>query len=185
MKKGNKPGKGRKRISEIHYYLNIARVVAARSTCLRRNFGAVIVRDKQIISTGYGGAPRDTANCNEIGICVRQKLGAARGEHYEWCRAVHAEQNAIIHASRTLTMGANLYLVGLDYETQNIISDAEPCHICKRMIINAGIKKVFIMTGEKQFRQIEVKKWVDNNLGEVKKIKGKWTFAMPEGYGYR
>jgi len=81
-------------------------------------------------------------------------------------------------------MGANLYLVGLDYETQNIISDAEPCHICKRMIINAGIKKVFIMATEKEFRQIEVKKWINSNLGEIKKIKGKWTFVMPEGYGY-
>jgi dCMP deaminase len=185
MRREYRPVKGRKRISEIKYYLGIARVVAARSTCLRRNFGAVIVREKQIVSTGYGGAPRGTANCNEMGICVRQMLGAAKGEHYEWCRAVHAEQNAIIHASRYLTMGANLYLVGLDYETQDIVSDAEPCHICKRMIINAGITKVYILSGEKEFRKIDViKEWIKKNLGEIKRVRGKWVPVMPQGYSY-
>lgn len=184
MRKEYKPIKGRKRVSEIQYYLKIARVVAARSTCLRRNFGAVIVRDKQIVSTRYGGAPRGTANCNEIGICVRQMLRAPRGEHYEWCRAVHAEQNAIIHASRMLSIGANLYLVGLDYETQKIITDAEPCHICKRMIINAGIGRVFIMTGENESKKFEVKEWANQNLGEIKRVKGRWVPVMPKGYGY-
>jgi len=184
MDRPNKSFKGHKRISEKLYYLNIAREVATRSTCLRRNFGAVIVKNKQIMSTGYGGAPRETENCDEIGICVRQILGASKGEHYEWCRAVHAEQNAIIHASRTNTMGATLYLVGLDYTTKKIISDAEPCQICKRLIINAGINEVIIMIGDKEFRKMKVKIWVKSNLGEIKKVKKSWMPVKSTGYGY-
>ena len=179
-----RPIRGRKRVSEEQYYLNTARVVATRSTCLRRNFGAVIVKNRQIISTGYGGAPRGTENCNEVGICVRQILGASKGEHYEWCRAVHAEQNAIIHASRSDTLGATLYLVGVDYETQRVMPDTEPCQICKRLIINAGIETVFMMTSDTEFRKINVKEWVENNLGEIKKVKGKWIPVEPKGYGY-
>lgn len=96
------------------YYLDMAEQSALMSTCLRRNFGAVIVKHDQVIATGYGGAPRGTPHCIEVGFCYRGELGARPGEHYEFCRGVHAEQNAIIQAPRLDMLGAVLYLVGLD-----------------------------------------------------------------------
>ena len=95
-----------------NYYLDIAETVAERGTCLRRNFGAIIVNKDQIISTGYVGAPRGRRNCIDLGYCVRESLQIPRGERYELCRSVHAEANAIIHASRNDTLGGTLYLVG-------------------------------------------------------------------------
>jgi len=171
-----------KRISKSQYYLNIAKEVARRSTCLRRHYGAVIVSNDQIISTGYAGAPRKTANCTEIGSCIRIKLRIRRGEHYEWCRAVHAEMNAIIHASRFDMIGATLYLVGVSPESSAVIKGAEPCRICKRMIINAGIEKAVIQTSPEQYRVEEVGDWIKNNLGDFKKVKGKLVPVMPRGY---
>ena len=88
------------RISKENYYLDIAQTVAERSTCLRRKFGAIIVKDDVIVSTGYNGAPRGRKNCNEINFCIREKLNIPRGERYEMCRSVHAEANAIIAAAR-------------------------------------------------------------------------------------
>ena len=170
------------RISKDEYYLNIAREVTKRSTCLRRRFGAVIVKEDQIISTGYGGAPRKTKNCLDIGMCVRNKFNVKKGEHYEWCRAVHAEQNAIIHSSRLDLLDSTLYLVGVDAETNDVLSDAEPCKICKRMIINAGIKLVKILTKENNIKKIHVKEWVENDIGEIKLEDGKWVPVMKEGY---
>jgi len=170
------------RVSEDQYYLNIAREVAARATCLRRRFGAVIVKNKQIISTGYCGAPRGTINCSDVGQCLREQLGARKGEHYEWCRSVHGEANAIIHASRLDMMGATLYLFGIDARTGQVVADAEPCRMCKRMIINAGIEQVVIQAGEGQIRRVQVQTWIDNSLGEYRVVDGVMTPVRPEGY---
>jgi len=170
------------RVSEDQYYLNIAREVAGRATCLRRKFGAVIVKNKQIISTGYCGAPRGTANCCDVGLCLREELGARKGEHYEWCRSVHGEANAIIHASRLDMLGATLYLVGLEASSGAIVADAEPCRMCKRMIINAGLEDVAIQSGERAIRRVAVAEWVRGNLGELEERDGRLVPLRPEGY---
>lgn len=132
------------RRDKTNYYLDMAQVALERGTCLRRNFGAVIVKNDVIVSTGYTGAPRGRANCIDIGTCVRQKMGIPRGERYEFCRSVHAEANAIIAAPREQMLGATLYLVGRDMSTGEIMRDANSCTMCKRMIINAGISQVII-----------------------------------------
>ncbi|MFA5137908.1 MAG: dCMP deaminase family protein [Elusimicrobiota bacterium] len=170
------------RITKHEYYLNIAKEVARRSTCLRRHYGAVIVNNDQIVSTGYAGSPRGTANCSEIGTCLRIQLHAKRGEHYEWCRAVHAEQNAIIHASRFDMIGATLYLVGVSPSTSHIIKGAEPCKICKRMIINSGIARVIVLNPSSSLRVESVKGWIRGNMGDFKKVRGKLIPVMPRGY---
>lgn len=131
-----------KRINKAEYYLNIAKDVCKRGTCLRRNYGAVIVKNDEIIATGYTGAPRMRKNCCEIGTCVRQKLNVPRGERYELCRSVHAEMNAIISAARKDMIGATLYLYGEDAETGSPVRSPAPCAMCKRMIINSGIEKI-------------------------------------------
>jgi dCMP deaminase len=171
-----------RRIAEDQYYLNIAREVAGRATCLRRKFGAVIVKNKQIISTGYCGAARGTSNCSDVGVCLREELGAKRGEHYEWCRSVHGEANAIIHASRFDMMGGTLYLVGIEANSEAIVAEAEPCRMCKRLIINAGIERVIIQTGKKRMRKVAVQEWIDEDLGDFKKVKGRLVPVRPEGY---
>jgi len=170
------------RVSEDQYYANIAREVAGRATCLRRKFGAVIVKNKQIISTGYCGAPRGTANCCDMGTCLREELGARRGEHYEWCRSVHGEANAIIHASRLDMMGATLYLVGLEASDGSIVADAEPCRMCKRMIINAGIEEVLVQGGQGSLVRFKVADWARTNLGELREENGRLVPVRPEGY---
>jgi dCMP deaminase len=170
------------RVSEDQYYLNIAREVAGRATCLRRKFGAVLVKNKQIISTGYCGAPRGTANCCDLGRCLREELGARKGEHYEWCRSVHGEANAIIHASRLEMMGGTLYLVGLEAGSGAIVEDAEPCRMCKRMIINAGIEEVVVQAGAGTIRRLAVSDWARNNLGELREEDGRLVPVRPEGY---
>jgi dCMP deaminase len=161
------------------YYLNIAEQVAMRSTCLRRCYGAVIVNDDQIIATGYGGAPRKTPNCCEIGFCYRTAIGARKGENYEFCRAVHAEQNAIIQASRQDMKDATLYLVGLDTLTKELLSDTEPCRICKRIIVNAGIKFVIARQGKQKTKKFSVNEWLKNNLWELKNHKGHLAPSEP------
>jgi dCMP deaminase len=170
------------RLSEDQYYLNIAREVAGRATCLRRKFGAVIVKNKQIISTGYCGAPRGTANCCDLGVCLREELGARKGEHYEWCRSVHGEANAIIHASRLDMIGATLYLVGLDAQSGECVEDAEPCRMCKRMIINAGIEEVVVQGGPAGMRKLRAGDWARDNLGELREVDGRLVPVRPEGY---
>jgi len=171
-----------KRISKPNYYLNIAREVSRRSTCIRRNYGAVIVNNDQIVSTGYAGAPRKTANCIEVGNCLRNELGAKPGEHYEWCRSIHAEQNAIIHASRFDMLGATLYLCGTSPATGAVIKGAAACKICRRMIVNAGIETVITQTSPSRFRTEKVKDWIKANLGDFKKVKGKLVPVMSRGY---
>ena len=170
------------RVSADQYYLNIAHEVAGRATCLRRKFGAVIVKSQQIVSTGYCGSPRGTVNCSDVGFCLRDELGAKKGEHYEWCRSVHGEANAIIHASRFDMIGATLYLIGLEAQTGEIVADAEPCRMCKRMIINAGIESVVVQIDGGAVRQFKVADWAADNLGEYRKIKGKMVALRPEGY---
>lgn len=164
------------RVSKDEYYLNIAKEVSQRSTCLRRKYGAVIVQSDQIISTGYCGAPRGTKNCIDINFCLREKFNAKRGEHYELCRSVHAEQNAIIHSKRLDMLNAKIYLIGVDVKSNEVMLDAEPCKLCKRMIINAGITKVITYEAKKKIKIIDVEKeWIRKNMGEVKKVKGVWV----------
>ena len=127
------------RISKDNYYLDIAETVIGRATCLRRCYGAIIVKNDEIISTGYNGAPRGRRNCVDLGRCAREAMQVPRGERYELCRSVHAEANAIISASRERMIGASLYLAGKDALTGEILSDATSCAMCRRMIINAGL----------------------------------------------
>ena len=151
------------RRDKINYYLDIAQVVAERGTCLRRNYGAIIVKNDEIISTGYVGAPRGRKNCSDLGVCIRQQLGIPRGERYEMCRSVHAEANAIISAKRSDMIGATLYLVGLEVETGKIVANSSSCAMCKRMVINAGIETVIVRDTETEFREIAVQDWIDND----------------------
>lgn len=150
------------RISTHAYYLNIAKAVSLRSTCLRRKYGAVIVRDDIIVSTGYNGAPRGTDNCCDTGECLRKKLNIPSGERYELCRSVHAEQNAIIAASHHDTAGATLYLAGVDADSGDLIDAPDCCMMCKRVIINAGIAEVIFLNGDGTHRSIKVQDWVTN-----------------------
>ncbi len=151
------------RVDKTNYYLDIAQTVAARGTCLRRNFGAIIVKNDQIVSTGYVGAPRGRQNCSDLGFCTREKLNIPRGERYELCRSVHAEANAIIHAPRTEMLDAALYLVGIEYNSGEYVQNANPCSMCKRMIINAGIAKVIVRDTREEYRVIDVQDWIDND----------------------
>ena len=143
-----------------NYYLDIAETVAERGTCLRRNFGAIIVNKDQIISTGYVGAPRGRRNCIDLGYCVRESLQIPRGERYELCRSVHAEANAIISASRRDMVGGTLYLVGRDARTGELLGDATSCSMCRRMVINAGLKEVVIRRTATEFDVVDVQDWV-------------------------
>ena len=148
------------RTSKQNYYLDIADAVLERSTCLRRKYGAIIVRNDEIISTG---APRGRRNCSDLGGCMREKLGIPSGERYELCRSVHAEANAIISASRRDMIGATIYLVGRSAKTGELLSDAMSCSMCKRQIINAGISRVFIRDDHDNYRVIDVSKWIEND----------------------
>ena len=139
------------RTDKQNYYLDIADSVLERSTCLRRKYGAIIVRNDEIISTGYNGAPRGRRNCSDIGECTREKLHIPSGERYELCRSVHAEANAII------------YLVGRDALTNELLPNAMSCSMCKRQIINAGIEKVVIRSTPTEYRTIDVQEWIDND----------------------
>ena len=151
------------RIDKTNYYLDIAQTVLERSTCRRRHYGAIIVRNDEIIATGYNGAPRGRINCDELGYCVREQLAIPSGERYELCRSVHAEANAIISASRQDMIGASLYLVGRDAATNELLSDAMSCSMCKRQIINAGIDRVIIRITPTEYRTIPVSDWVEND----------------------
>ena len=151
------------RKDRINYYLDIAETVTERSTCIRRQWGAVIVKNDEIISTGYNGAPRGRKNCTDVGTCIREKLQVPRGERYELCRSVHAEQNAIISASRRDTIGATLYIVGVDAKTREYVEKSMPCAMCKRTIINSGIEKVIIRDTKEEYREIDVQEFIDND----------------------
>lgn len=146
-----------------NYYLDIAGTVAERGTCLRRNYGSIIVKNDEIISTGYTGAPRGRVNCMDLGTCRRVSLNVPRGERYEMCRSVHSEANAIISAPRRDMIGATLYLVGTDCETGALVSDACSCAMCKRMIINSGIDKVVIRNTADNYTVVNVSDWIEND----------------------
>ena len=143
--------------------LDIAETVAERGTCLRRNFGAIIVHNDEIVSTGYNGAPRGRKNCIDMGVCIREKLGIPRGERYEICRSVHAEANAIISAARRDMIGSTLYLVGKDAKTGEYVENASSCSMCKRQIINAGIARVVIRLNKNAFISVAVSAWIEQD----------------------
>jgi len=123
-----------KRRDKINYYLDLAEVVAERSTCIRKQYGCIIVKNDEVKSTGYNGAPRGCANCIDLNVCIRDELNIPRGERYEACRAIHSESNAT------------------------------SCKMCKRIIINAGIKQVIVRDTKDTYRIIDVQSWIDNNL---------------------
>ena len=152
-----------KRTDKINYYLDIADTVLKRSTCLRRKYGAIIVRNDEIISTGYNGAPRGRKNCTDMNSCMREKLCIPSGERYELCRSVHAEANAIISASRRDMIGATIYLVGRDAKTNELLSNTTSCSMCKRLVINAVIAQIIIRNSETEFTLVPVSDWVEND----------------------
>ena len=151
------------RMSKDKYYLNIADAVLDRSTCLRRKYGAIIVKNDEILSTGYNGAPRGRVNCSELGYCNREQLNIPSGQRYELCRSVHAEANAILSAARRDMLGGTLYLVGRDAKTHELLEETMPCSMCKRLIINAGITQVVVRTGSESHKVIHVRDWVFND----------------------
>ena len=151
------------RVSKKNYYLDIAETVLERATCLRRVYGAIIVKNDEIISTGYNGSPRGRKNCVDLGYCTREALRVPRGERYELCRSVHAEANAIISAARRDTVGSTLYLVGHNAQTGELLGDATSCPMCRRMIINAGINEVVIRSTEEEFDIVPVQTWIDED----------------------
>ncbi len=148
------------RISKENYYLDIAETVLERATCLRRVYGAIIVKNDEIISTGYNGAPRGRRNCVDMGFCTREAMRVPRGQRYELCRSVHAEANAIISASRRDMVGSTLYLVGKDAQTGQLLEDATSCAMCRRQVINAGIRQVVIRKTKTEFEVVDVQDWV-------------------------
>ena len=148
------------RIDKESYYLDIAETVLERSTCSRSHSGALIVRNDEIVSTGYNGAPRGRSNCIDLGYCIRERLGIPAGERYELCRSVHAEANAIISASRRDMAGGTIYLVGRNAATGELLNDATSCLMCRRMIINAGLDRVVIRRTETEFEVVPVEAWI-------------------------
>ena len=151
------------RLSKENYYLDIAETVLERATCLRRVYGAIIVKNDEIISTGYNGAPRGRRNCVDMGYCTREAMKIPRGERYELCRSVHAEANAIISAERRDMVGGDIYLVGKDARTGELLGDATSCAMCRRLVINAGLKRIIIRRTKEEFEIVDVQEWVDND----------------------
>lgn len=151
------------RIGKDNYYLDICETVLERGTCIRRNFAAIIVKNDEIIATGYTGAPRGRKNCCDLGYCKREHLNVPRGTRYELCRSVHAEQNAIISSRRQDMIGSTMYLVGKEHKTGEYVHNASPCALCKRFIINSGIEKVIIRDTKDLYRDINVTEWIEND----------------------
>ncbi len=157
------------RRSKINYYLDIAQTVTERGTCLRRKFGAIIVKDDVIVSTGYAGAPRGRQNCCDLKFCLREQMSIPRGERYELCRSVHAEANAIIAAPRDRMLGADLYLACIDAKTGELVPGTSSCQMCKRLVINAGIARVIVRDTKDEYSIYNVADWVENDdsLGQI------------------
>ena len=154
-----------KRVDKINYYLDIAEAVAERGTCLRKNFGCIIVKNDEIISTGYTGAPRGRVNCIDLGYCTKKKIFPdVKHGGYDACRSVHAEQNAIISASRKDMIDSTLYLVGIRKESGEYEEGANSCQMCRKLIINAGIKEVIVRIKNKEtYLKIDVNDWIKND----------------------
>lgn len=140
LEDARRPEKASGRISKDEYYLRIAEAVLQRSTCLRRKYGAVIVQNDVIVSTGYNGSPRGMKNCCDTGLCEREKHNVPKGERYELCVAIHAEDNAISAAGRDKCLGSTLYICGM--EMDGSYAKPDPCLMCNRKILNSGISKV-------------------------------------------
>ncbi len=152
------------RIDKTNYYLDIAGTVLERSTCMRRHYGAIIVQDDEIVSSGYNGAPRGRRNCGDLGYCAREALNIPSGERYELCRSVHAEANAIISAPRREVLGATLYMACKDPATGELIPGSTSCSMCRRLIINAGIARVVIRDTAEQYRVVDVEReWIERD----------------------
>lgn len=151
------------RVDKINYYLDIAEMVCERGTCLRNNYGSVIVKNDEIISTGYNGAPRGRKNCDDLGFCYREQMDIPRGERYELCRSVHAEQNAIISASRNELIDADLYMVGINAKTGEIEPKSTSCMMCKRVVINSGIKRVIVREPDNKYTIYNVEDWISDD----------------------
>ena len=156
-----------KRVDKHNYYLDMAETVLERATCLRRKYGAVIVKNDEVIATGYNGAPRGRENCTDLDFCAREKLNIKQGQNYELCRSVHAEQNAIISAARRDTKGATMYMVGIDAKTGEVLDHIDSCIMCKRVVINAGIERVIVKdkSSEEGYKIYDVNDWI--NFDEV------------------
>ena len=152
------------RIDKKNYYLDIAGTVLERSTCQRRHYGAIIVQNDEIVSSGYNGAPRGRKNCGDLGYCAREAMNIPSGQRYELCRSVHAEANAIISAPRREVLGATLYMVCKDPETGELIPGSTSCSMCRRLIINAGIARVVIRDTPTDYRVVDVEaEWIDRD----------------------
>ena len=151
------------RVTKENYYLDIAQTVSERSTCLRKRYGAIIVKNDVIISTGYNGAPRGRKNCSDLMFCQREKLQIPRGERYELCRSVHSEANAIIAAARENMLGASLYMCCTDPKDGSVVPDTNSCMMCKKLILNAGIAKVYIRDTADSYRVIDTLDWITDD----------------------
>ena len=152
------------RVDKINYYLDIAETVASRSTCLRKKYGSVIVKNDEIISTGYNGAPRGRQNCINLGYCIKKKMFPdVRHSGYDACRSVHAEQNAILSVSRKDMIESDLYLVGYRTEENRYEENYSPCLMCRKLIINSGIKRVIIRISKKDYKIIDVNEWIEKD----------------------
>lgn len=161
------------RVNKINYYLDIAETVAERSTCLRKGYGCIIVKNDEIIATGYSGAPRGRKNCIDLGFCCKKKLfPEIHHGGFDACRSVHAEQNAMLSASRDKMIGSTLYLVGVRRDTKDYEEGASPCQMCRKLIINAGIDTVYARIDKENFEKYDVNDWIlDDDL-----LKGKMTY---------
>ena len=153
-----------KRVDKINYYLDIAETVSERGTCLRKDYGCIIVKNDEIISTGYSGAPRGRTNCIDLGYCIKKKLypDVHHGGH-DACRSVHAEQNAIISAARKDMLGATMYLACRRKDTGKYEECAMCCQTCRKLIINAGIEKVFVRINKRKYLEVNVEEWINND----------------------
>ena len=151
------------RVDKINYYLDIAETILERGTCIRNNYGSVIVKNDEIISTGYTGAPRGRKNCLDLGYCTRKAQTELSGAGFELCRSVHSEMNAIISAERKSMIGSTLYLVGINKRNGEYVKDNYPCTLCKRMIINSGIEKVIMRDTKNVYRIENVSNWIKND----------------------
>ena len=153
-----------KRIDKVNYYLDIAEAVSERSTCLRKKYGCVIVKNDEIISTGYSGAPRGRKNCCDLGFCNKKKqFPDVHHAGYDACRSVHAEQNAIISAPRKDMLDSSMFLVGIRCDTHDYEKGASPCLMCRKLIINSGIKYIFVRINDKEYEELHVDYWITHD----------------------
>ena len=159
-----------KRIDKENYYLDIAQTVLERSTCMRRCYGAIIVQNDEIVSTGYNGAPRGRKNCVDLGYCTREEMNIPSGQRYELCRSVHAEANCIISAARKDALDSTMYMACVNPKNGELIPDSTSCTMCRRLIINAGIDRMVIRTGEMDYDVVKVQEWIDedDSLPDIK-----------------